>query len=187
MKTITLLIAIWGIACAIAFGQEQQTQKEVYPQQASIEHNEAVKTFSRDFVTAFPAFNGLNSLGSSLSGINNTANINMMGSDNIAGISQRGYNILGGINIEGDNNTTQLTQMGLNLSSNINIEGNFNEFGMTQLGIGLQNNVQISGSNLQFNALQTNFGFQLQQQGMGSIPLSIQTTGRSVPIIIQNN
>jgi len=187
MKNITSLIAIWGLAFTMAFAQDKGTNSEVYPEQASIEHNEAVKNFSRDFVTAFPAFSGLNSLGGILSGMENSASINMAGSDNIAGISQRGYNILGRINIEGDNNNMQLIQTGLNLSSNISIDGNFNEFGMTQLGVGLQNNIQISGSNLQFNALHTNFGFQLQQQGMGSIPLSIQTTGRSVPIIIQNN
>ncbi len=187
MKNITLVIVIWGLAYIMAFGQQKDTNIEVYPEQASIEHNDAVKNFSRDFVTAFPAFNGLNSLGGSLLSINNTASINMLGSDNIAGISQQGYNILGEINIDGDNNNTQLIQKGLNLSSNINIEGNFNEFGMTQLGIGLQNNIQISGSNLQFNALHTNFGFQLQQQGVGSVPLSIQNTGRSIPIIIENN
>jgi hypothetical protein len=186
-KNITLFVFIWGMALTTAFSQSKNVNKEVYPVQASIEHNEAVKNFSRDYITAFPAFNGLNNLGGTLSSMENTAIINMIGSDNNAGISQRGYNIMGVINIEGSNNNTQLIQTGLNLSSNINVEGNFNEFGMTQLGIGLQNDIQISGSNLQFNALHTNFGFQLQQQGIGAVPLSIQNTGRSIPIIIKNN
>ena len=187
MKKTILLIVIWGIAWTMAIAQNQQNRKEVYPKQASIEHNDAVKNFSSDFVTAFSGLDLFHDLGFSLSGMNNTGSIDVLGSNNISVLSQQGYNIFGDINIEGDNNTTQLNQAGLNLSSVIDIMGDHNSLGMTQFGIGLQNHLQISGTNLQFNALHTNFGFQLQQQGVGSIPLTIQNTGNSIPIIITNN
>lgn len=173
------------ISISTALGQI--SEKEVYPKQASINHNEAVKNFSKGFVSNYWGGAFIDSEFELGSGFNKTATINVMGSDNISILSQYGYGLTGVMNIQGSNNKTSLSQTGTDLMSILNIEGSHNEFNMNQYGSGLSNFVNVSGLGLQFDARHTNYGFEMTQQGVNSIPLSIQQTGRTVPITIKNN
>lgn len=184
MKILMSLLITLGITISTATGQVGE--KEVYPKQASVNHNEAVKNFSKGFVS--------NSWGGALfdnaglgSNFIKTATINVLGSDNISILSQYGYGITGVINVQGNHNETSLNQVGTDLRSILNIKGSYNEFNMDQFGHGLSNFVNVSGSGLQFDARQTNYGFEMSQQGVHSIPLSIQQRGRTIPITIKNN
>lgn len=182
-----LLIVVFSLGTSITTTAQQTAKKEVYPVQVSIEHNEAVKNFSSDFVSSFTSSSLFDRPSFSLFGINNLASTNIRGSENLTVLSQQGYDIIGGINILGNQNTATLNQSGSDLLSILNIKGNYNEFNMTQQGIGLQNLVFILGSDLHFDALHTNNGFELNQHGVGGIPMSLEQTGGTLPIIIENN
>lgn len=185
MKVI-LLVAVLSLASLLTVSA-QESDREVYPEQVSIEHNEAVKNFSSDFVSSFPTTGLFDNSALTLLGVNNLAALNVQGSENLTVLNQQGYGIFGGINILGDSNKASLSQSGSDLMSILDIRGDYNIFDMTQQGIGLKNIVFVLGSGLQFDALHTNAGFELNQVGAGSIPLSIEQKGTTVPIIIENN
>lgn len=176
-----LTLAILAAAVP-ALGQ----RSEVYPEQVSIQHNEAVKSFSRDFVTMLPGASSSDFLNGDFS-INNMAAISIWGDENQATLNQQGYGILGYINIDGDENQARFNQSGTNLNSILTISGDANQFDMVQDGSGLSNGFLLIGSGLQFDVTQTNSGFELNQNGQSSIPFSIQHTGQLPPIIIEKN
>ncbi|MDZ7691748.1 MAG: curlin repeat-containing protein [Balneolaceae bacterium] len=167
-----------------AYGQ--RAEAEVYPEQVSINHNDAVKSFSRDFVTTLSRRNSANMFGSNFD-ISNMAAINVWGDGNTAFFNQQGAGLLGAINVFGDENQASLSQSGSNLVSILTISGDYNHFDMTQQGVGLNNALFLIGSGLNFDAVQTNSGFELRQGGQTSIPISIQHTGQLPPLIIERN
>src|SRR5690625_2260982 len=147
MKTLFLPVLFCELIISSAWGQEV---KEVYPQQSSIEHNRAVKNFSKDFVLTLPE--SRLSPGTQYPGneFNNIALIEISGSDNITALSQQGYGITGSVNVMGSKNRTDFSQAGSDLYSMLRIEGNLNEFDMRQYGTGLQNNILLRGSDTNF-------------------------------------
>lgn len=184
MKNILLICLIMVLGALSAYGQGHSS--EVYPKQASIEHNDAVKKFSRDVVSFFgrsPMFGGLQQRGMD---VNQFANITTIGHENVAILSQMGNWNIGMIDIEGNNNRTTLEQRGDRLYSQLDVNGNFNRLNVRQDGTDLQNFIYLSGNGLDFGLTQTNSGLQLMQSNPGSIPLTIQHSGRSIPIIIHN-
>lgn len=183
MKVLLLPLLIYGLCITKAYGQEV---KEVYPKQASIEHNDAVQSFSKDFSLTLPGFPSSSNF-QTPGEFNNIASINVLGSENITVLNQMGYDITGLINVLGNQNRATLSQEGSDLHSVLNIEGDYNNLDLIQQGTGLQNYLQIHGSGSNFDVYQNNMGTEFSQTGMGSIPLSIQHTGRTVPIIIENN
>jgi len=185
MKNLMLTALITVFAGSLALAQTQR--EEVYPQQASIEHNQAVKTFSRDYVTLFANSSLLGYLQQGLMDVNQIGKIGVSGNNNTAYLEQNGNLNIGLINITGNNNEANLDQQGNRLYSNLNLIGNYNKLDVLQVGINLQNYIQLRGDNLSFNVEQTNSGLQLMQNGAHSIPLKIQQTGRIIPLIIQNH
>jgi len=185
MKTFILILLLAG-TLAIST-KAQKLDREIYPKQASIEHNDAVKSFSGDFVSFFSNSPILGNLQQMSMDANQVANIRTIGDENMAILSQMGVSNIGIINILGNENNASLEQRGNRLFSVLDIRGNSNSLDVLQDGMDLQNFLQITGSGLAFDVHQTNAGLQLMQSGMGSIPMSIQQTGRSIPIIISNN
>ncbi|HEX6982044.1 MAG TPA: hypothetical protein VF181_04730 [Balneolaceae bacterium] len=183
MKTLILFI-LMSTAIASA-SMAQKTDREIYPKQVSIEHNEAVKSFSGDFVTAFLSNFSLADL-QQASKSSLFSSINMIGNENVAFLIQEGLNNAGMINILGRKNEAKLSQRGQNLFSILNLFGNYNNFEMVQQGTGLQSYLNLGGSGLNFEAFQTNSGMTLIQRGPGAIPLTIHQTGQAIPIIIRN-
>lgn len=182
MRTIIFFILFSGLLTSTTVAQENQ---EVYPQQASIEHNQAVKDFSREYFSAMGNNSSFNL--QQLSDGTSYALVNMEGSKNNAYLSQNGYGITGLMDISGSDNQSSMYQSGANLQSILEIEGHANQFNMMQTGNNIQNHFQIYSSGTNFEVQQNNSGMQFRQSGTGSIPLSIQQTGSSRPIIIQNN
>lgn len=177
-----LLLTILLISLLALSATAQNADREVYPQQASINHNDAVKSFSTDYIFAFA-----NNMQGLTAGIGNTAGVYVEGSGNHTVLSQQGYGNYGIIDIDGSGNQTSMQQSGFDLLSILSIEGNANEFDMMQEGSGLQNYLKIYGSGSNFEAQQNNAGMNFRQSGNGAIPLSIQQTGNPSPIIIRNN
>lgn len=181
MRTLILYLIFIGVFISAAIAQENQ---EIYPQQASIDHNQAVKNFSSDYMSALQNNSQLN-LQQLSDGIS-SALINVEGNENLTVLSQQGYGIVGLIDIKGHNNQTSMQQNGSNLLSVLEIEGHSNKFDMKQTGNNLQNYFQIFSSDANFELQQNNSGMQFRQSGTGTIPLSIQQSS-SKPIIIRNN
>jgi hypothetical protein len=165
----------------------QDSNKEVYPEQVSIEHNEAVKKFSKDYVLTRPGFLSVGETSPSALGLSNLAEINVLGSENIITLKQLGTGLVGYMDIKGDLNEASIFQKGTNLESILQIQGNANQFDLLQEGVDLANNFEIIGSGMSFDAVQTNTGFELNQTGVGAIPLSIEQIGGVVPIRIESN
>lgn len=165
----------------------QNSDREVYPRQVSIEHNEAVKNFSTDFITAYPAGSALANLKEISEGTSLFSSINMIGNDNLALLLQKGYNTASIINIFGNANVATINQRGYDLLSILNIKGNSNQFNMVQQGSGLDSEIYVLGSEMNISAFQNHKGMNLIQRGAGVIPLSIHHSGRSIPIFIRNN
>lgn len=185
MKTYILTMLLVGLFAIST--QAQKLDREIYPKQASIEHNEAVKSFSGDFVSLFTNSSILGNLQQMSMDANQIANIRTIGDENMAALSQMGVSNIGIINILGNDNNASLEQRGDRLFSILDIRGNRNSLDMLQDGMDLQNFLQITGSDMAFDVQQTNAGLQLMQTGFGSMPISIQRSGRSIPIIISNN
>src|SRR5699024_3006447 len=179
-----LSVLFYGLLITPVWGQKVT---EVYPQQSSIEHNPAVKTFSKDFVSTLSESRLTPGAQYPGNEFNNIALVEILGSDNITALSQQGYDITGSVNVVGNKNHTAFSQTGSDLYSMLRIEGNLNEFDMRQYGSGLQNDILLRGTDTNFGVYQDNFGLNISQTGMGTIPLSIRHTGRAVPIIIENN
>jgi hypothetical protein len=174
------LMFVWPI-------QSQGLNKEVYPKQAAIEHNQAVKRFSRDFVLTTESSRAPIGMQAMLRSINNVAGIRIRGEENITVLQQEGAGLIGFMNVRGDGNDILVQQEGYDLLSLVNIRGNANRLTVSQQGLGLQHYLQISGSGLQFDARQTQRGFVLEQHGYGSIPMTIEQTGGMVPLQIITN
>lgn len=185
MKVFLVCMGIIGMLVSVATAQTKG--REVYPEQASIEHNSAVKSFSGDYISAFSENVALTNLSQRTNDAGNFAAVNVKGIENISLLSQQGYNIIGVIDIDGNGNRASMRQSGNDLLSILSMKGNSNQFDLTQQGSGLQNYFKIYGSNTNFEAHQTNYGMRLEQAGGGGIPLSIQQTGVPTPIIIRNN
>lgn len=180
MKTLVALFLFFGFLISSAFGQSSQ---EVYPKQVHIEHNDAVKSFSKDYVSLFRT----SDLGLFADHENGSiGNISVTGSENVSFLLQQGYGIKGFIDVVGDHNLTSLQQQGGDLMSTLDIQGNQNQMDMTQQGFGLSNSIQLFGSGSNIDAMHTSQGLFLQQSGPGVIPLTIEQKGRPSPLIIRN-
>ncbi|HET6528288.1 MAG TPA: hypothetical protein VFG39_06020 [Balneolaceae bacterium] len=185
MKTLTLFILISVSVASLSMGQKKD--REVYPKQISIAHNEAVRNFSQDFVTAFLNNFSLDDLNQATGELGQLSVINMKGDYNFALMLQRGFNNTGIINIVGNKNEATLEQKGNGLFSILNVYGRSNQLHVVQRGQGLKNGLQLSGSGINVGAFQNNNGMMLIQRGAGAIPLTIHQTGQTTPIIIRNN
>lgn len=184
MKNLMFAMLITAFTAGVVMAQETE---EVYPQQSSIVHNDAVISFSQDYVITNPNNYLPSFFQDADTDINQIGNISITGNYNIAYLSQIGNQNIGMINIEGDNNEANLNQMGSSLYSNLNLIGNYNRLDVLQEGSDLQNYIKIGGNNLQFSVEQDNLGLELTEIGSSTIPISIQHTGEIIPIIIENN
>lgn len=186
MKTLLFTIALI-LTLATGAASQQNTKPEVYPRQVSIEHNDAVQHFSRDFVTSLYGRNAVLNLSSLMGSVNNLASVNLIGDQNTAVLSQLGSGNIGLINVIGNYNETSLTQEGNNLFAQLGIKGDNNSLEFDQSGSYNGAAFLLFGNGLDYKATQTDAGMQLFQGGGTSIPFTIQRTGRTIPIIISHN
>lgn len=170
----------------ISISTAQGINREVFPRQVSIEHNQAVRTFSRDFATAFSNNFIATKPDRAFADFSQLSAINILGDANYASLLQKGFNNAGIINIRGNRNEAKVKQQGQYLFSIVNLLGDDNQLTMNQQGVGQISYLQLMGSGINFDAFQSSSGMKLIQSGTG-IPLIIQHRGRPLPIIIRSN
>lgn len=161
--------------------------ENLFPQQANIEHNQAVMNFSRDFVSALGQLGGVLRSGADMVGdANQVASSNVIGNANSLNIVQNGTLNFAGVNIVGSSNSVNVSQNGSDNLALLNILGSSNNLSLTQ-----NNNNNIFrglyiGSGITPAPMIQNGNSSVTQLGVSFIPLEITTTaGQGVPVIIQ--
>lgn len=181
---LLLLLALAGFYHSVA--QTSQNPGEVFIQQASFDHNDAVKQFTGDFTTMFDmdfdAFSGFDEE-------SNSAVVNMYGNDNRSSVGQSGWGNMAFVNILGDRNTTGLTQSGSGNQYILNLEGNDNSVTGDQVGSDNRLRMDLIGTvnNQTFTQTGNNLTLQLIDNGNGGIPMQIEQQGNGASVTIENH
>ncbi|MEX2478843.1 MAG: curlin repeat-containing protein [Gracilimonas sp.] len=182
---LTTLFLIMGSSSI--FAQMANRDAEVFPEQVSIDHNEAVRSFSRDFVTADANFNsGLESVLQSMQMLSQLVLVSETGNNNTIRLSQDGFNNFIFTGLNGDKNELEVEQRGDNNAASFRILGNYNELSLLQEG---SYNIFSRSYNSDFNQgqfSQSGIGLNMQIEGQNSIPLIIEQRGQGSGILIEN-
>lgn len=187
MKKRLILILLASFIGTTAYAQGVERDVDVFPEQVSIEHNDAVKKFSKDYVSSGIMSSSASSFINSILQANQLAIINQFGNDNIASISQSGNGNQAYVTIFGDRNEAGVEQYGNDNFALLKILGNDNEYGLLQEGNdnrfvggiftnGYQNNYVQSGNELTF-----------ELQGPNSMGLMIEQFGQGFDLLIETN
>ena len=182
-KVLFLLIIIIG-SFFETFAQE--IDEGIYINQVTEREYTALNaTTEDDFFGFFSTIPFISELQQHAIDASQVAGIKITGNQNIAEISQFGSGNFGILHIDGDDNQAGLVQKGTGLLSVLNVTGNANNMHILQDGNALQNYIEVKGNGINFDVRQTNSGLVYTQSG--PIPITIERTGRRVPIIITNN
>ncbi|MCC5925868.1 MAG: hypothetical protein JJU41_04840 [Bacteroidetes bacterium] len=166
----------------------QNNSREVFPEQVSIEHNEAVRSFSGDFVTAHNVGSAQGSTMANMSGMTgNMSFLNILGMMNFVDASQNGNANLFSLTIEGDENTAGITQRGSGNEAQIQLIGNNNTLNTLQHGRSNLLNMNIFSNGLMHNTQQIGNANQIMIQGEQRTPLQIEQRGNGIGIVIEQN
>jgi hypothetical protein len=185
MKGLILLI-ILGLAAVFQAGaQTSQNPGEVFIQQATFDHNDAVKQFTGDFVTMFEMdFDAFDESGEN----SNTAIVNQYGNNNTTGITQNGWGNKALVNLLGDYNTTGLEQSGSDNQFILNLEGSNNS--VTGQQRGSQNSLRLdligTLNNQTFSQIGNNLTLELVDNGSSGVPLQIEQRGDGATVRVEN-
>lgn len=188
-KSIGFLLIIFFVASETGLIMAQMTDRdqEVFPEQVSIDHNDAVKKFSRDFISnSINVGTEVESLLQSLDMISQLAIVNETGNGNSVRLYQGGYNNFIVAGLEGNSNSLDVEQRGDHNAASFRIRGSYNELDLLQEG---SFNTFIRSFNSNFNQgqfSQSGFGLNLQIEGQNSIPLIIEQRGQGSGILIEN-
>ncbi len=185
MKKLIIFVFVLALTAATVFAQDTKEDEAVKDVAIDFENNVSA-LISQDVMDYFSQWS-LTNIKRLAVEANSIAAINTIGSYNETTITQTGEDNVGIIQIRGSSNVTGLTQNGNDLLSLISVEGSWNKLLITQEGSNLSNYIKLDGTGVKFNILQNFQGVILTQIGGTSIPLMIETTGRTVPIIISNN
>lgn len=185
MKRLVLLLIMVLAGLNQANAQTSQNPGKVFIQQASFDHNDAVKQFTGDFVTMFEMdFDAFNESGEN----SNTAIVNQYGNNNTTGIMQNGWGNQALVNLLGDNNTTGLVQSGTDNQFILNLEGNDNSVSGEQVGSQNRLRMDLIGTvkNQTFNQMGNDLTTELIDNGKGGIPMQIEQRGDGASVTIEN-
>jgi hypothetical protein len=185
MKGLILLITL-GLTCVFQAGaQTSQNPGEVFIQQASFDHNDAVKRFTGDFTTMFDMdFDSF----SESSEYSNTAILNQYGNNNQSSVAQNGWGNKALINLLGDNNSTGIVQNGSDNQFVLNLEGSNNSVSGEQVGSQNRLRLDLIGTlnNQSFTQIGNNLTVELMDNGSGGIPMQIEQRGDGASVMIEN-
>ena len=186
MKKVLTLLLFGGLLSTCVFAQGVEREVDIFPEQVSIEHNDAVKKFSKDYVTAGQFSSGIGSFINSILQADQLAIINQFGNENIASITQSGSNNYAMINIVGDQNDIGIEQDGNWNAAGLTFIGDQNEFSLIQRGfLNVFKRVQVTDG-YQGQYIQNGFSLGLEVRGTNGIPMSIEQTGQNMGILIEN-
>ncbi|MCC5915171.1 MAG: hypothetical protein JJU46_12395 [Balneolaceae bacterium] len=184
------LITIIGVLCLNGL-TVAQNPSEVFIQQANVEHNEAVKQFTGDFILAFSGQMSLSSF-DQFDTDGNVAFVNQFGDGNVSTLIQNGIGNMARINIMGNRNVTGLEQDGNSNRFILNLEGSDNEITGSQIGNENEFRMDFVGDGISiqdqsFVQSGNNLTLQLFNNGNGGgVPLQIEQRGNGASVIIEN-
>lgn len=186
MKNLLIVLVLCVLCFEFADAQTNQNPGEAFIEQATFEHNDAVRLFTSDFVTMFEMdFDMFEGFGDDT----NVAIVNMFGNNNLSDVAQSGWGNRALVNILGDRNTTGLEQRGNSNRFILNLEGSDNKLRGEQLGSENTLRIDLMGSaqHQSFSQVGNNMLFQMIDNGNGSVPLQIEQRGNGASVIIENH
>jgi hypothetical protein len=191
MKIRKLVLTVFGLL-VFSFGTvlAQNDRSPVSIEQVQspgIEHNEAVKNFTLDFLLTVD-FSRLVE-GPLLQG--NMGTINQYGDNNTAILNQIGTGNTGYIQMGSPQNLVTgnealINQDGTGLISLVGMMGNDNYLKFDQTGNNKGALFYFRGDNMQFEAQQIGAGLQLWPKNSTMSPIGITSNQQTVPVIISN-
>lgn len=168
-----------GMSAAIS----QSVDREIFPEQVSIDHNQAVKSFSGDFVTMSASTLSENNEPPEVSV--QTAIVNQFGMENMVLLKQSGELNYANITTRGDLNEVEWIQDGMRNWVSIKLDGtnydvtgkqdgNYNELRLDYEGAGVEQSFLQDGNRLflEFSGVPT--------------PMTVTQRGDGAAIIIKN-
>lgn len=181
MKTCVSTVALLFAWFSLAVAQTSQNPGEVFIEQASITHSDAVKQFTGEFATTL--FNTIDIFPDKIRSDQSTVII-QKGAGNRAFLEQDGILNTALLNLIGADNNTTLIQAGNRNSSVIKLTGSDNLVDFLQLGKDnrLEVNIIGSGLNQQFEQFGNNHAMQVS--GIG-LPIQVSQAGNGVSVIIE--
>ena len=187
IKSINIALIFMLVLATQLHAQNTQNNKRdvnVFPEQVSIDHNEAVERFSRDLTLILTKqLTGAEALNDAVNSADQVAIIDQFGDNNVAEIFQSGFGNFAKIDIKGNRNNASIEQDGNNNRALLNIFANDNDISLLQDG---SNNTFNSDAGLNHDVSQIGNNLSIQTRGIG-IPLRIEQTGQGAGIIIENN
>jgi hypothetical protein len=178
LLTIVLLLLV-GMNSAIS----QSVDREIFPEQVSIDHNQAVKSFSGDFVTMKSS--ELSETREFPEVTVQTAIVNQIGMANMVLLTQSGQLNYAIISTIGDHNHVDWSQIGIHNRVSVNLTGNHNRVDGLQDGHNNQLILEYEGDGLDQSFLQHGSDQFLEFIGVG-IPMTVTQRGDGAMLIIEN-
>ncbi len=179
----TLAIIILAVLLGTMGVHAQNVDREVFPEQVSIEHNQAVRSFSSDFVITLPAFSP--EIRELPTVDRQTAMLTQMGDMNNTALSQRGAQNYAELVTIGDRNKVGWSQVGTGNWVKLDLTGDDNNIDGTQFGSDNRLNLIHTGNGINQSYEQIGNSHFLEVSGVG-IPMSVTQRGNGAALIIEN-
>lgn len=174
-----LLLLLSGALSAFS----QNVDREIFPEQVSITHNQAVKSFSGDFVTMTSSV--LSESRDFPEVVAQTAIVNQIGMANLVLLSQQGALNYARISTVGHHNHVDWNQIGNHNQMSVRLVGNHNGIIGLQEGNSNQLMLAYEGDGLDQDFIQLGNNQFLEFFGIG-IPVTVIQRGDGATLTIEN-
>ncbi len=182
MKTLLTIVILIFLGTSTSFSQS--VDREIFPEQVSIDHNQAVKSFSGDYVTMSASSLSENDEPPEVTV--QTAIVNQFGMENMVLLNQTGELNYANITTEGSFNHVDWSQIGLRNWVSVELTGNQNRITGEQRGDFNQLRLNYEGDGLDQSFLQDGNYQTLEFNGVGT-PMTVTQTGDGATVIIENH
>ena len=181
MKPLLTIMTLFLVGMNSAISQS--VDREIFPEQVSIEHNQAVKSFSGDFVTMSASTRSENEKPPEVSV--QTAIVTQFGMENMVLLNQTGELNYANITTNGNFNYVDWSQLGTRNWVSLELIGDQNRITGEQRGDYNQLILNYEGDRAEQSLVQEgNYQF-LEFNGVG-VPMSVTQTGDGATLIIDN-
>ena len=181
MKPLLTIVLLLLLGMNSAFSQS--VDREIFPEQVSIDHNQAVKSFSGDFVTMSASTLSENNVPPEVSV--QTAIVNQIGMENMVLLNQSGELNYASITTAGNSNQVDWSQLGMRNWVSIKLDGSNYDIEGIQKGDFNELRLDYEGAGVKQSFLQDGNHLLLQYSGVPT-PMEVTQRGDRAAIIIEN-
>ena len=182
MKPLLTIVLLLLVGMSSAFSQN--VDREIFPEQVSIDHNQAVKSFSGDFVTMGVSTRSEDHKPPEVSV--QTAIVTQIGMENMVLLNQTGELNYANITTDGNFNTVDWRQIGMRNWVSIVLDGNSFEIDGVQDGNFNEIRLNYEGDGVKQTFLQEG-DHQLLEFSGTPIPMTVTQMGDGATVIIENH